>query len=467
MIWALLTLVAIAVAAALIWPLVREARNTDDGQRDVAVLKDQEAEVQRDLARGTITPSEAAALKLEIQRRMLAAARRPALTHWREGPGARSALTALLAVSVPMLAFAIYMNLGAPLMPSPAARSQADHDMAQLVDQLAARMQADPNNLEGWALLARSYRQIERYQDALDAYRHVLSLNPPDADPYANFGEMVVTVGGGQVTAEAREAFLTALSRDRTESRARFYLGLAASQNGDARTAIAIWRDLTASAPKDAPWLEMVRNQMFQVAQSAAIMPMSVEPRHPLDGEQTASAAATPTPTVEVQPSDPNDITAPDVSAIKSQFSGENLAQIQAMVGSLAGRLENNPEDFNGWMMLGRSYNVLRNGDGAKQAFQKAMMLKPAEIEPKLNYAAVLLAEADMNAAAPLPEPLTKTAAEILVLAPGQPEALFVRGLAALKAGDKVTAQRDWTTAKGKAQGPLAAELERRLKALK
>lgn len=472
MIWAFLAALALAVVIGLIWPLVRDAAKPDDDQRDMAVLKDQMAELERDMARGVITPSEADALKLEIQRRVLSAARRPATKLWREGAGLRSALTATLAVSVPMAAFAIYMSLGAPMLPAKAQKelSPEQHEMAGLVDQLAARMANEPDNAEGWALLARSYRQMDRYDDALEAYRHLLSLNPAGAEAYANYGEMLVTTAGGGVSPEAKQAFMTALTRDRDDPRSRFYVGLAYAQEGDARSAIAIWRDLTAGAPEGAPWLEMVRGQMFEVAQSAAVMPMNVEPRHPLDLNPAEMAAAGPpaqTAPSAAPPSDPSDITSPDVSAIQGNFSSENLAQIQSMVGALAGRLENNPDDFNGWMMLGRSYTVLRNADGAKRAFEKAMALKPGDVQPKLSYASVLIGQTNLNSPAPLPADLVKISADILKIEPAQPEALFLRGLAAFKSGDKSAAKADWAAAKKTAGGALAAEIDRWMTAIK
>lgn len=466
MIWALLATLAIVVVVALIWPLVRERASATEERRDIIVLKDQLAEIERERIRGTMNETEAEAIRIEIQRRLLAAGRREMFAAWREGPGLRAGLTAAMAITVPMAAFAIYMNLGAPMMRVAPTAAPVDKDMTALVEQLATRMKTDPGNIEGWSLLARSYRQVDRFQDALEAYRHVLSLNPEGGEAYANFGEMSVKVAGERVNPDAREAFTTALRRDRSEPRARFYLGLAAAQDGDARTAIAIWRELTAGAPPDAPWQEMVRKQMFQVAQSAAVMPMSVEPRHPLDDAPANDSASAPV-AMAPQPADPNDINSPDVGAIKNQFSNENLAQIQAMVGSLAGRLENNPDDYNGWLMLGRSYTVLRNSDGAKKAFQKAIALKPNAVDPKLNYAAVVLGEIDLNGPSALPANVIKLNNEILKLSPTQPEALFVRGLAAFKAGDVVTARKDWTAAKAIAQGPLASDLERRLKALK
>ena len=78
MIWAMLAALAILVVVALLWPLVRERANSPEERRDMTVLKDQLNEVAREQTRGTMSEDEAAAIRLEIQRRLLAAGRRPA-----------------------------------------------------------------------------------------------------------------------------------------------------------------------------------------------------------------------------------------------------------------------------------------------------------------------------------------------------------------------------------------------------
>ncbi|MDX2221611.1 MAG: c-type cytochrome biogenesis protein CcmI [Rhodospirillaceae bacterium] len=478
MIWLVFGLITLAVVAAMIWPLIRGATATDDAAAGLAVFKDQLAEVDREVSRGTLSEAEAQAARLEIQRRMLAAGKRAAVTVDTEHPGLRAGVTAAMAVAVPFAALGAYLALGspniggAPAAPGQSAGQVAEHgdaEMTQMVEQLAARMQAEPNNAEGWALLARSYRQIERFPEALDAYRRTLSLTAPTAELLADAAEMMTATSGGAVTDEALETFYAALNLDREEPRARFYIGMAAAQRDDATRAIAIWRDLTASAPPDAPWLEMVRNQMFQVAQATAIMPMNVEPAHPLDRTEPApppQAAAADADAVP--PSDPDDITAPDVSALKGQFSGENLGMIQAMVGSLAGRLANDPADFEGWMMLGRSYTVLQNAAGAKDAFAKAIDLRPDAIEPKQQYLAVLWREAGTDGAAQTAE-MAQVAEDILRVAPGNAEALMIRGQAQANSGDTAAARRTWTAAAAATPpgSPLGAEIARRMADLK
>ncbi|MCB2106283.1 MAG: c-type cytochrome biogenesis protein CcmI [Rhodobacteraceae bacterium] len=502
MIWAICAVLTLIAITALIWPLVAGSDAIDGSDADMAVFKDQLAEVEREVARGTLNETEAEAAKIEIQRRLLAASKRSAIKEHADGPGLRAGTTAALAVVVPFTALGIYFALGSPTLPdAPAAARIAtadgehgDTEMTAMVAKLAERMQQNPDDAEGWALLGRSYRQLEQYSKARDAYRRVIDLGVRSADILSDYGEMVTATSNGEVTDAALDAFFAALNTDRDEPRARFYIGMAAAQHGDARQAIAIWRDLTASAPQDAPWLEMVRNQMFEVAQATAIMPMTVEPHHPLDDAPLSAPLSTPAsapanantntnvnmnegqqaaaasrPADAVPPSDPDDITSPDVSALRGQFSGENMEMIQAMVGSLAGRLANEPDDYNGWMMLGRSYMVLRNADGARDAFKQAVSLKPGELEPKQQYLAAVWSDTDLDAPGPLPDDLKSAAEDILRISPNSAEALLIRGVGEAKAGDvaKARATLDAAMATTPPNSPLAAEIARRAAALK
>lgn len=476
MIWFLFAALTLIAIAALVVPMARGSASQTAPADDQAVFRDQLAEVDRDLARGTLNATEADSARLEIQRRMLASAARPSSAGAEISPVARALGTAGIAVIVPFVALGVYMGLGSPTLKNAPASGQAaaehgDQQFNQMIDQLSARLAETPEDIKGWALLGRSYRQVEKFDLAREAFRRVLSLGPEGGEAFTDFGEMATAAAGGEVTSEALEAFLAALSRDREDPRARFYVGMSYAQRGDSRSAIAIWRDLTAAAPPDAPWSETVRQQMFQVAQASAIMPMNVEPRHPLDLDASPVAPVAPplTAVAEAPPSDPDDVTSPDVTAIKDRFSSENLQGIQAMVGSLAGRLENNPDDYNGWMMLGRSYMVLKNTDGAKRAFQKAIALKPAELAPKTQFIALLWGETNVDGPGPLPASLTEAARDVLTVDPNNPEGLLVEGLAALKSGDAAGARERWTKAEASAPkgGALAAEIGRRLAGLK
>jgi cytochrome c-type biogenesis protein CcmH len=468
MIWALCGLMALAVVVALLWPLLRQpAPPTPRAAYDQSVFQDQLAELERDVARGILPPAEADAARLEIQRRMLAATRAPDPAPARESSAARSLLTAGVAVVVPFLALGLYFDLGAPQL---GLRGQtaghAEGDMAALVEKLSATVREHPEDPRGWALLARSYRQLGNFDAAADAYRHLMALTPEDPEAYAGFGEAATAASDGTVTADAHAAFMHALKLDRDDPRAQFYLGLEQAQQGHATEAIAIWRALTAAAPAGAQWLDTVRSQMAEVAQDAGIMPMSVTPRHALevlanDAPQTADATAQEAPAV--QPS----ADAPDVSALKGRFSPDQLSMIQGMVSGLAARLQANPGDYDGWMRLGRAYTVLQNAKGARDAYAHAVALRPQELAPKVQLADLTLAAGDTEG--PLPADLLRLGGDIHRLDANAPEGLFILGLAKAGSKDTAAARELWERAERSApqDSPLAREIAQRLAALK
>lgn len=454
MIWAVFGGLVFLVLSALLWPLLRGAQTAADrAAYDLMVFQDQLKELERDLERGMLTAGEADAARIEIQRRILAASKISAPTPTLNSKAWRNGLAGAMAVVVPLLALAAYLPIGAPTLPGASAVQReelavaAANESNELVEQLAAHVVANPTDADGLALLARSYRQLRRYEDSASVYRQLAQLEP-SGDIYANLGEVLAASSGGVISPAAHDAFVKALEIDRSEPRARFYLGLEQAQQGNAETAIAIWRDLAADAPEDASWLDLVMGEMSQTAQRSGVMPMSVTPAHPFDlplGTMTASAQ---------KPAE--------------RISPENMGMIQGMVDGLAKRLESEPDDYGGWMMLGRSYTVLENINGALAAYEKAMALRPEDLDSKLQFASLLIAGTDLDAPGALPAPLTNVMADVLKIRPAQPDALFIAGLALAKSGNTAGAQTHWNRALGAlpSGAPLKAELERRLKSL-
>lgn len=450
MIWALIALAALAAIAALLWPLLRPSATPQDrAAYNVAVFQDQLKEVDRDLERGVLTPAEADAARLEIQRRIIAAGKAHDDAAVTDSPARRKLTAAAIAVTVPALALAVYLSVGQPLVPA-SAPGAAGHDaddaqIAKMVDQLAAKVAANPKDAQGLFLLARTYRQLGRFDDAIATY-HKLAEIQPDADTFAGLGEAETAAAGGNVTPEAHAAFMKALGFDRNEPRSRFYLGLEYALKDDARTAIAIWRDLAATSPPDAPWVPAVREEMAQVAQAAGIPPMSVAPAHPLDINPANGATATAAP---AQPVD------------SAGFSAEQRQMIEGMVGGLAARLAQNPDDFEGWMMLGKSYTVLQKPADAAKAYEKAMALKPGDIQPKLQYAALVIT----SSTAPATPAAAKALKDALAIDPKSAEALYLTGVAASRSGDAALARKSFEQIPD--GSPFKAEAAKQLQILK
>lgn len=359
--WLLLAAMTAGALALLLMPLLRKGAAAESrAAYDLAVYRDQLAEIERDLERGLLGPEEAVAARTEIERRMLAAADGPG-ERPKERGGDRAITAAVIAAALPLGAFVLYLNLGSPELPGrpfaerQAERTQAGDDPAAqtLVAELAEHLRQNPEDLEVWLALAESYMALERYDSAANAYRHAVLLAQGRPDVFSAYGESLVHANDGQVTGEARTAFGQALAAAPGEPRARYYLALAEAQAGNRRAALQMWVDLAADSPPDAPWLPILDQHIGAIAEELGI----------------EAASIAPTPRVGRGPS-------PEDMAALEQMSPEDQADmIRTMVERLAARLEAEPDDPDGWLMLARSYQVLGAPEQARHAFDRAARL--------------------------------------------------------------------------------------------
>lgn len=522
--WIALALLTGATLLLLVLPLLRRnGAPVDQATYDIAVYKDQLAEVDRDRERGLLSEEQAAAARLEIERRILAAApvRQAPVTGRQKaaaaqatadaapgrgvsGPARVAGIAAL--VAVPVGAVALYMALGTPGMPDQphamrvAAQMDMDaqqaQDMVRLTEQLADRLEQEPENAEGWAMLGRSYSALGRYDAAVRAFRQAVQRGQTDGDTWAALGEAQVAAEGGQVSQQAAIAFRNALGKNRQDPRSRYYLGLFQLQAGEGRTALAIWRDLETTSPEGAPWLPMIQDAIRQVAVEQGIPPISVAPTHPLllpagGAQPTPPPAAAAGPRADAPPSaeapaGQGEAAAPDAgpdadpgaamraeadaqrAARGSGFTAEEQEMIAGMVQGLADRLKENPGDYEGWMRLGQAYMVLERPVDAVDAYQGAVGQRPGSLDALRS-----LANAQAMAARALglerPEDgFYATLRAILEANPGDVAALKLLGDEAATAGDTDAARGYWTRLRDvlPADSPDRAEVERRLEAL-
>ena len=268
---ALVGLTSLALAM-LLAPLIRRRRSP--ASRDaynLAVYRDQLAEIERDLARGVLAESEAEAARAEIARRILAL--KPAEDETPAGANPR-AVAIVVILLLPIAAGALYWQLGSPALPDqpfaarsaagtpPSAANPAHIDMDEAVARLGAHLEEHPEDLTGWLLLARSELGLGDYQAAAEAYAHAAELSGNRADIMGDWGEAQVLAAGGTVTPAARTAFEAGLRDPESAPRSRYYLALAQMQEGDVKGALQAWRDLAAKAPADADWLPLVQQRI-------------------------------------------------------------------------------------------------------------------------------------------------------------------------------------------------------------
>lgn len=424
--WILAAALAAGAVLAIVRPLARTAETPAAAEHDIAVYRDQLAEIDRDRARGLIDEAQADAARTEIKRRLLAADRRlrQAEAPARTMPARR--LAAGLIVALPLLALAIYLPLGAPELPD---QPLAERDPAQRermlalqadTEALAQDLAENPENLEGWLELGRRYSALERPEQAVEAYARAVGLSEGDPAVVGAYGEALVDAAGGSVTDQALAAFEQVLEADPDDPRARYYMGLARAQVGDDRGALARWQALAADSPADAPWMPLLRQRLAGLAQRLGVDLAEVMP----------------------DPAAPAGPSAADMQAAQEMSEEDRAAMVRGMVDGLAARLEAEPDNLDGWLRLGRSYQVLGEHRRAAEAFGRAAALAPEDTALQHVY---LDALATATGSGPLPQEILTLSERLLARDGTDVRALWFLGLDAARGGRAAEAERYWT----------------------
>lgn len=429
-----LAAVTLAVLALLLVPLLRRAPAEDNRDRhSLEVYRDQLAELERDVARGVLDDREAATAKQEIERRILSLNPGTDTSDGgRMSKGARLTAAALVVV-VPLAAIAIYAWYGSPNMPDqPMAERWADDrlvfdggptfgDVRRMIARFEQTLAEDPDNAENWATLAGAYALLEQYGQAAEAMGRAAALEPDNAERQSLLGEFLVLGAGGTVSNEAADAFRAAIAADPFQPVARFYLALARAQEGDVAGAMADWQALLADTPPGAPWEPMVTEQIMRAATE-----LGIDPNEAL---------------AQSQPSGP---TQEDVDAITSLPEDEQMAMIRDMVDGLAARLEDEPDDLEGWMRLAQSYAILGEWELSRGAFLHALELAPNSTTVADGFANSVSGSLPQDG--PVPAQAVEDFATVLSINPMNEQALYYSGVAATEAGDTSRAITLWTT---------------------
>ena len=356
--WVILTVMTAVAAAALAIPLARRYDVWRTRGDALTVLREQ----LRDL--DAVPDAEAAPLRVELQRRMLAEGQSDESVPRPVAAGLRTWLAIGTAAIIAGLSTGLYISLGRPDLavappaaPVAAAGAEVPGDVAGMIGELEAKMAANAKDPEGWRMLGWSYFQTRRFADSAEAYRKAATLVPTDATYVSAMGEALVQSAGGTVTPAAQSAFEKARQLDASDARSRYFLALLKEQRGDAKGAIADWVQLLAEAPADAPWAGELRRIIGESGKAAGI---DVSGQLPSPRAAAAPAGALPGPTPE------------DVAAAQKMRPGDQQAMIRGMVDGLAAKLAANPKDVQGWMRLMRARMVLGENGAAQTAYRSA-----------------------------------------------------------------------------------------------
>ncbi len=380
--WAVAAGLAVVVALVLIGALRRvpgDGSSADGSRADLAIYRDQLAEVDRDLARGTIGPDEAARLRAEVGKRVIEADRAHRATTGSGGKSSTWAVVALVLALVVPGGLAAYWRLGAPGYPDMALAARiADLDAgianrpgqeaeleklgqprdAALDATLATELAAirDPQALRE---RFRQHFEAGEMQAAVRVQERLLAVEGDAAASadHANLALALVAEAQGYVSPEAETELKSALQRDMSNELARYLVGEMFLQGGRYDQAFRFWRPLAEEGDPAAPWNASIRERIAQVAELA--------------GVRYAAPAAGPGPTAD------------DIAAAGEMTPEDRQAMIEGMVAQLSDRLATEGGDVEDWNRLIRSLAVLERLPEAQKIYDEAKAKfegQPAEL---------------------------------------------------------------------------------------
>jgi cytochrome c-type biogenesis protein CcmH len=260
--------------------LEKSGENEPDDLRaaNVLIYQDQLKEMEADLKNGLINEPQYQQDKEELERRLLDDVNAPGAVA-RSSSSVTNKFAYGVGLAIPIGVIALYFAVGNPKalspslasaeMASPSTQQQggpmSNQQIAANVEKLAKRLEQNPNDAEGWLMLARSYTLMERFADAASAYEHATSLNANDASVWADYAEASAMANGQRLAGKPTEAINKALQIDPKNQKALDLAGSAAFQAGDYKKAIDYWQKLLPQLPTGSE--ESITSQITKATQ--------------------------------------------------------------------------------------------------------------------------------------------------------------------------------------------------------
>lgn len=281
----LLVIVTLAILLPPLWRTPKAEGGANQSQFNLAIFRDQLAELERDRSDGALAEDDFEQAKSELQRRMLEEVQPDPSASTIE-QGGRKTVFALL-VAVPLLAMLGYGLLGNPKAfdplltqaPSGVSSQQIEDMLAKLVE----RLKSNPGDTKGWIMLARSYKAMGRMPEAADAYGRAVAQTDQDAALLTDYAETLSQMNGGSLLGKPSELIAQALKIDPEDPQTLFMAGLAASEKSNFGVAAEHWSKLLSKLEPGSEDYTTLEDYIAKARQAAGL---------PRAAEKTAKSAA-------------------------------------------------------------------------------------------------------------------------------------------------------------------------------
>lgn len=259
-IFAAVALLFVAVALLFVIPpllLPHRGARYSRSATNLAIHRDHARELDADLAAGTLSAQQHEKARRELEVRVLEEVREDAATATTRGRNRGVALAA--GIALPSITLALYFAVGNPQAMSPqsamaaeaAAHGLQNNQIEGMVEQLAARLRQNPEQPEGWAMLARSYAALGRFGDAAQAYANAVARRPDDAGLLADYADALAMGQGRRLQGQPETIITRALQADPANLKALALAGSAAFEKKDYAAAIGYWERILPGLPPE------------------------------------------------------------------------------------------------------------------------------------------------------------------------------------------------------------------------
>lgn len=274
---ALATLLLVATVAFLVHALTRrghEQASADRRAANLAIFRDQLQELESERAAGALSAADFAQSRQELQRRLIEEVPTQVAEAAAPAHAGSGGMALMLAITLPVAALGGYLLLGTPKgldaaqAPPPVTAGQIE----DMVTKLASRLKDNPDDVKGWVMLARSYKVLQRYADAAEAYARGEALVRQDATLLADYAEVLALANDSKLQGKPRELLDAALKLDPDEPQALLLAGAEASDRNDFAAAAAYWDRLVKLLPpgsEDAQQLAAAATKARELAEAA------------------------------------------------------------------------------------------------------------------------------------------------------------------------------------------------------
>jgi cytochrome c-type biogenesis protein CcmH len=258
----------ILIALAFVLPTAMQRAGESDREMEderkeanIAVYRDQLSELESDLRNGIVSDEQYAQDREEIERRLLEDTATSQTTKTVMAPALLRNTAYLLGIGLPLIAVIFYLNVGSPksITETPqvasargqtaAPQERTQEQIAANVDKLAQRLQSNPNDAQGWTMLARSYNSMEKWSEAAGAYAKATEQSPNNADLWAEYAFATAMANDRSLEGKPMELINRALKVDPQNSKALQLAGSAAFQAKDYKKAIDYWQQILKQVP--------------------------------------------------------------------------------------------------------------------------------------------------------------------------------------------------------------------------